>query len=195
MFQTAMRKEHWAGQVHAQTAIGDKKVGITILNHDDDAVDFVELLKDRAIHYVSVAMPGLTVVSANIEFAGGFNIAQRNDLMMAVNRTKETGSLYPKVNITLLPSPSASYGGLDSNSYNNGDYSEEEVVIHILDAFKANSQYIKSDTMYFDFRDLCVSEAHYVSCLRTAMDRLHGEHHPVKVITWEPSNEKKIEKR
>ena len=32
--------------------------------------------------------------------------------MMTVNRAKETGTLYPKVNITLLPSPSASYDGL-----------------------------------------------------------------------------------
>jgi hypothetical protein len=156
----------------------------TFLKHDDN-IDFIQLLKDDSCHYVSIAMPGLTVACANIEFAGGFDARQRNDFMMTVNRAKETGTLYPRTNITLLPSPSASYGGLDSNKYNDGDYSEERVVAHILDAFKANLQYIKSTRMYFDFRNLCVSEAHYVSCLTAAMKRLTTKDLP-EVITWEP---------
>jgi len=105
--------------------------------------------------------------------------------MMTVNRAKETGTLYPKINITLLPSPSACYGFIDSNVYNDGDYSEEEVIAHILDAFKANSEYIKSDKMYFDFRNLCVSEEHYVSCLKAAVERLPKNNLP-EVITWKP---------
>ncbi len=164
---------------------------ITYLKHEDDSIDFVPLLKSGSIHYVSVAMPGLTFASANIEFAGGFNVGQRNDFMMTVNRAKETGTLYPRVNITLLPSPSASYGGMDSNIYNDGDYSAEEVITHILDAFKANSEYIKSNRMYFDFRNLCVSEAHYVLCLKAAMDRLKTEDLP-EVITWEPQQRRPI---
>ncbi len=164
---------------------------IVFLKHDDDSIDFVAMLKSGSIHYVSVAMPGLTFASANVEFAGGFNVGQRNDFMMTVNRTKETGTLYPKVNVTLLPSPSASYGGMDSNTYNDGDYSAEEVVAHILDAFKANSQYIKSKKMYFDFRNLCVSDDHYVSCLRIAMDRLKPEDLP-EVITWKPQQHRSI---
>lgn len=157
---------------------------ITCLNPGDH-IDFIPLLKNGSTHYVSVAMPGLTIACHNIEFAGGFDYRHRNDFMMTVNRAKETGTLYPKVNITLLPSPSASYGGMDSNMYNEGDYSEEEVIVHILDAFKANSEYIKSRTMYFDFRDLCVSEAHYVSCLKTAVSRLKANQLP-EIFTWEP---------
>lgn len=41
----------------------------------------------------------LTIASHNVEFAGGFNIGQRNDFMMTVNRAKETGTLYPKINL------------------------------------------------------------------------------------------------
>jgi hypothetical protein len=74
---------------------------------------------------------------------------------------------------------------MDSNTCNDGDYSTEEVIAHILDAFKANSQYIKSNRMYFDFRSLCVSETQYVSCLSAAMDRLTTGGLP-EVITWEP---------
>jgi hypothetical protein len=157
---------------------------VTVLPHNAD-VDFVSLLKSRSIHYVSVAMPGLTVASANIEFAGGFDVRRRNDFMMTVNRAKETGTLYPQVNITLLPAPTASYGGLDSNVYNDGDYPTEAVVGHILDAFRANALYIKSRTMYFDFRNLCVSEPHYVTCLRAAMETLDPTTLP-EVITFEP---------
>ena len=84
---------------------------ITFLKRDNgefgEEIDFIPLLQEGSIHYVSVAMPGLTVACANIEFAGGFDVAQRNDFMMAINRAKETGTLYPRINITLLPSPSA----------------------------------------------------------------------------------------
>jgi len=161
-----------------------KSVRLTFLRHDEE-IDFVPLLKSGSIHYVSVAMPGFTVVSANIMFASGFDHMHRNDFMIAVNHGRETGTLYPKVNITLLPSPSASYGGMDSNIYNEGDYSEEQVVAHILDAFKANSQHVKSPKMYFDFRNLCVSETHYVSSLRAAMDQITLEELPHEVVTFE----------
>lgn len=154
---------------------------ITYLNHGDN-IDFVPLLKNGSIHYVSVAMPGLTIACHNIECAGGFDCRQRNDFMMTINRAKETGTLYPKVNITILPSPSASYGGIDLTIYNDGDYSDEEVIGHILDAFKANSAYIKSRTLYFDFRDLCVSEFHYVSCLKIAVSRLNANQ--LEIFTW-----------
>jgi len=157
---------------------------ITFMKDEHDSIDFIQVLKSGGAHYISVAMPGLTNASAYIEFAGGFDIGQRNDFMMTVNHAKETGTLFPRVNITLLPSPSASYGGMDSNIYNEGDYSVEEVIGHISDAFKANSKYIKSNKMYFDFRNLCVSEAHYVSCLKLAVAGLEDDQLPKEVITW-----------
>ena len=170
-------------------------MSITYLNRDTEfgeEIDFLPLLKNGSIHYVSVAMPGMPVASSNIQFAGGFSIEQRNQFMMRINRAQETSTLYPEINITLLPSPSASYLGMDNTVYHEGDYSEQEVAVHILDAFKANSEYIKSDKMYFDFRNLCVSEDLYVSCLRSvyffAIDKkgytLEGE--KPEVITWHP---------
>ena len=150
-------------------------------------IDFVPLIENGQIHYVSVAMPGLTQVSALIQFAGGFDVMQRNDFMLSVNHAREAGTLYPKINVTLLPSPTASYSGLDSNTYNDGDYSEKEVVTHICDAFKANSEYIKSDTMYFDFRNLSVSESLYVSCLQMAvLHKIRKDKLPKNIITWNP---------
>ena len=142
------------------------------------------LLRQESIHYVSIAMPGLNVVSANI-LGAGFDHRERNDFMMHVNHARETGTLYPKTNITLLPSHYASYGGIDQNIYKDGGYSKTEVIAHIKDAFEVNSQYIKSRTMYFDFRGL-VSEALYVESLKAAMEQVEDADLPEEVITWEP---------
>ena len=165
---------------------------ITLLKRGKDVdedmatdIDFVSVLKARDIHYVSLAVPGLTVVSACVEFGGGFDVRRRNDFMLRVNRAKETGTLYPQANITLLPSPTASYGGMDHNVHHQGEYSEAEVVAQILDAFKANSQYIKSRRMYFDFRNLGVSESHYLASLRAAIHQAGTELIPEEAITWE----------
>ncbi len=152
-----------------------------------EEVDFGPLLQNGSVHYVSVAMPGLTVASTYIESTGGFSVNERNQFMMMVNRAKETGTLYPKINITLLPSPRASYLGGDVNVYNDGDYSELEVINHIKDAFKANSEYIKSDKMYFDFRNLCVSEEHYLTCLKKTV-KMFDEKDLPEIITWFPPN-------
>lgn len=148
-------------------------------------IDFVSLLKTRAIHYVSLAVPGLNAVSACVEFGGGFDTRQRNDFMLRVNHAKETGTLYPQANISLLPSPTASYGGMDHSVHHPGEYTEAEMVAQILDAFKANSQYIKSRTMYFDFRNLGMRESHYLSALEAAIQGAGAAELPEEVITWE----------
>ena len=154
-----------------------------------DDVDLFPLLRNGSVHYVSVAMPGLTVACSPIEFVGNFDTRQRNDFMMRVNRARETGTFHPRVNITLLPSPSASYLGLDVNEYHEGDYPVNTVIDHILDAFRANREYIRSARMHFDFRNLCVSQQHYTECLDLAMARLEVEQEtPLPdVIAWEPT--------
>lgn len=142
---------------------------------DPEPFDFRKLLRDGECHYVSVAMPGLTILSALMRSAGGFDDEQVMAFMMTVNRAQETGTLFPGVNITLLPSPSAKEGG----------YSNDEVIAHILDAFEANSLYIKSEKIFFDFRHLTVSEHQYVSCLKEAINQLPNDE-SIEIITWEP---------
>ena len=41
-----------------------RNMAVTFLKHEDESIDFVSLLKCGSIHYVSVAMPGLTFASA-----------------------------------------------------------------------------------------------------------------------------------
>jgi len=147
--------------------------------------DFVSLLNNHDIHYVGLAVPGLNIVSTCVLFAGGFETRQRNDFMLRINEAKETGTLYPQANITLLPSPTASYGGMDHNVHHKGEYSEKELIAQMLDAFQANSHYIKSPTMYFDFRNVGVNESHYLASLKAAINQVKTEHLPTEVITWE----------
>jgi len=73
---------------------------------------------------------------------------------------------------------------MDHNVHHKGEYSEAEVIAQILDAFKANSQYIKSRKMYFDFRDLGVRESHYLDSLNSAIQQVGAEALPEEVITW-----------
>ena len=157
-------------------------MNITFLARNDDSSDLVASLKTGACHYVSLAVPGLTCASACVEYAGGFNLSQRNDFMMTINRAKETGTLYPKVNITLLPSPTASYGGTDSNTHNDGEYTDAEIVVQLRDALKANAEYIRNETLYFDFRYVCDSETRYIACLEAAIKQ-NGASCATKIVT------------
>jgi hypothetical protein len=160
---------------------------ITYLKRDDqwgEDVNFFEELPKKKIHYVSVAMPGLTMASSFID-AAGFSTEERYALMDSVNQAKETGTLYPKANITLLPSPRAKDRmGFNVDVFNDGDYSKEEIIYHIKDAFKANKDFIKSETMFFDFRNLCVSEKLYIECLQSTVEECCESDLPEKIITW-----------
>jgi hypothetical protein len=160
-------------------------MNITYLQHEDDSINFIELLKRQECHLVSIAMPGFTCASAYIQFAGGFEVKEAYHFMRIVNEKAETGTFYPKLNLTLLPSPAASYRGFDLSTYQLGEYPVDHVVHHLLDAFEANSRCIKSKTMYFDFRNLCVSERYYVDCLIEAVSRLDDQTLP-EIVTWLP---------
>ncbi|WP_145931097.1 hypothetical protein [Immundisolibacter cernigliae] len=160
---------------------------ITYLKRDDqwgEDVNFYEELPKNKIHYVSVAMPGLTMASSFIDDAG-FTTEERCALMNTVNQAKETGTLYPKANITLLPSPIAKDRmGFNLDVFNDGDYSKKEIISHMEDAFKANKEYIKSKTMYFDFRNLCVSEELYLEYLQSTIEQCSKSDLPETIITW-----------
>ena len=149
---------------------------ITFLKRDNGEFgeEISPLLQEGSIHYVSVAMPGLTVACANLPVDSTL-------LNATIYDGHNRHSLPEIISLFFPPLPQ-----VDSSIYNDGDYSEEEVIAHILDAFKANSEYIQSDTMYFDFRNLSVSEKHYVSSLKKALDHLDRDDLPTQVITWGP---------
>ena len=106
-------------------------------------------LKDGKLHMVFVAVNALTFFNA---FAvdnpfkvteKGISSEQATKLCNVVNENNETGTLYPKLNITILPL---------SRYENRDDWdSENSMEKNIKDAFKANLLYIKSKEMIFAF--------------------------------------------
>jgi len=112
----------------------------------------LEDLRNRKIHMVFVAVNGLTLFNAFAvensleQTEKGISSEQATKLCNVVNEKNETGTLYPKLNITILPL---------SRYENRDDWdNEDSMKKNILDAFKANSQYIKSKELIFAFENV-----------------------------------------
>jgi len=109
----------------------------------------MEDLKNGKIHMVFVAVNALTFFNAFAadnpfeETEKGISSAQATRLCNEVNEKNETGTLYPKLNITILP----------LTRYENRDDwdNEDSMKKNINDAFKANALYIKSKELIFAF--------------------------------------------
>ena len=106
-------------------------------------------LKDGELHMVFVAVNALTFFNAFAvnnpfeETEKGISSEQATKLCNIVNENNETGTLYPKLNITILP--------LSRYKIRDDWDNENSMEKNIKDAFKANSLYIKSKEMIFAF--------------------------------------------
>jgi hypothetical protein len=104
-------------------------------------------LKNDKIHMVFVAVNALTNFNAfavehyDHETEKGISLEQATILCNVVNEKNETGTLFPKLNITILP----------LSKYNNRDDwdNENSMEKNIKDAFKENLLHIKSNEMIF----------------------------------------------
>lgn len=118
--------------------------------------DIFEAAKN-GFHIVSVAFIGLTNFSSVCQYGFGINQQEQDKFITPINTKKETGTLFPKYNLTILPyryrtTPIMTIGEYD---YTNGNgFTIEEVETHIKDAFKSLTDYIKSNKIILDFRDL-----------------------------------------
>jgi hypothetical protein len=106
-------------------------------------------LKDGELHMVFVAVNALTFFNAFAvdnpfeETEKGISSEQATKLCNIVNENNETGTLYPKLNITILP--------LSRYKIRDDWDNENSMEKNIKDSFKANSLYIKSKEMIFAF--------------------------------------------
>ena len=125
-------------------------------------------------HIISVAFIGLTNFSSVCQY--GFNIDQyeQDRLITPINTKKETGTVFPKHNLTILPyryrtTPVMTVGEYD---YTKGKgCTIDEVEEHIKDAFKAEIDYIKSNRLVFDFRDFGQDMLRYRNRLHTYLSQ------------------------
>jgi hypothetical protein len=134
-----------------------------------DDFDILGALID-GYHIISVAYIGLTYFSYIAEFGLHLDQYEQERLITPINTQHETGTLFPKYNLTILPyryrtTPVMTVGTYD---YTGGKgFSIEEVETQIKDALKAETDYINSKKLVFDFRDFGEDMLRYRNRLHT----------------------------
>jgi hypothetical protein len=146
-----------------------------------DDFDIIDAAR-KGYHIITVGVIGLTNFSAVCQFAFGIDQYEQDRLITLVNTKRETGTLFPKYNLTILPyrfrtTPFMTIGTYD---YTNGKgFSDNEVATHIKDALKAETDYIKSNKLVFDFFHLGEDMLRYTIIL---LNYLAGDY---KNYDWE----------
>ena len=101
------------------------------------AADFL----NKKVHLICVAVNSLTNFNAFATMQGGISEILASALAKKVNRENETGTLYPKLSMTIIPL---------STTAGRDDFGDRALMKkHIEDAFKANEEYVKCADMLF----------------------------------------------
>ena len=136
----------------------------------------------KGYHIITVGFIGLTNFSAVCQFAFGIDQYEQERLITPINTKRETGTLFPRYNLTILPyryrtTPGMTIGVYD---YTNGKgFSDNEIATYIKDALKAETNYIKSNKLVFDFLHLGEDMPRYTVIL---LNYLTGDY---KNYDWE----------
>ena len=100
---------------------------------------------NKKVHIICPAVNGLTTYNAFAHAIGNMPNDQVGQLANTVNSKNETGTLYPKLNLTIIPL---------SIFENRNDFNNEELIKkHISDCFESEEKYIKSHRMIFVFEE------------------------------------------
>lgn len=103
--------------------------------------DYTPALKSGAVHVVAFAEEGFSFFKAYAEFALGFSIEEGVAFCKRINDADETGTLWPRGNLTALPKRYFRNPSFDRNGFRRC----------LRDAFVANRDHCKSDHMIFQF--------------------------------------------
>lgn len=143
-----------------------------------DEFDLFDAAKND-FHIISVAKIGLTNFSAVCQYAYGIDQNEQDRLITPINTNKETGTLFPKHRFTILPyryrtTPMMTVGEYD---YTKGKgFTIEEIEVHIKDALKAETDFIKSNKLLFDFRDFGEDMLRYRNLVHGFLTRDFKDH-------------------
>jgi|YelNatPaOPRAMG01_1025707.scaffolds.fasta_scaffold40163_5 hypothetical protein len=116
----------------------------------------IQFAKD-GFHIVSAGFIGMTYFSSICDYGFGIKQKEQENILRPILEKKETGTLYPKYNLTILPYryATSAFLTLEAQDITGGKgFSTDEIKIHINDAFIAETNYIKMGKIFFDFRDL-----------------------------------------
>jgi hypothetical protein len=123
--------------------------------HRVDGPLYVQDLKEGKCHVVLIGMIGLTYFSHYCQDGAGIEQPEQETCTFKVNETSETGTLFPKANITILPCGFSTHSFMTINSreyVRDGEYSDQKIKNHVRDAFVAERDFIRSGLMVFDLR-------------------------------------------
>ena len=114
-----------------------------IKTHQKFPGDIINDVKSGKIHIVCMAQNGLTNLNVYAELHYKLPKPLINQCVDLVNSKKETGTLFPQANISILPKSEMRTDGIK----NHHNISELEKFID--DVFEANQEYLKSEIIYF----------------------------------------------
>jgi hypothetical protein len=121
-----------------------------------DNLNIIDASKN-GYHIVSVGIIGLTYFSTVCEVGFGIKQQEQEILIKPIFNNKETGTIFPKAKLTILPDRFKPNAGntWDSRDITGGEgFTTEEIKKHILDALQAETEYVQAGKVIFDFRDL-----------------------------------------
>jgi hypothetical protein len=117
-------------------------------NRELGGIDTRNALQQGKLHMVFVAVNALTFFNpfaVHTNMPGSLSSEKASELCDIVNSKNETGTLYPQLNISILPL---------TKYENRDDWNDEDIMRrNIEDAFKANALYIKSKEILFAFEE------------------------------------------
>lgn len=101
--------------------------------------------KNKNTHLICVAVNSLTNYNAFATMPGGISEKKASQLASKVCQANETGTLYPKLNMTIIPL---------TKTPDRDDFGDRALMKkHIQDCFKANEKYVKCPEILFALED------------------------------------------
>jgi hypothetical protein len=143
--------------------------------------DIIEDVKSGKVHVVCMAQNGSTHLNVYTELYYKLPKELVNQCVNSVNSKKETGTLFPQANITILP-----------KSENKSDWNQNPQTVDpnelencIVDVFKANQEYLKSEIIYFTLENSYVNKRLALSIIRDKIEQFNSNELFVKTIWFE----------
>ena len=143
--------------------------------------DIINDVKSGKIHIVCMAQNGLTHLNVYAELYYKLPKPLINQCVDLVNSKKETGTLYPQANISILPK---SEMRTDWNK-NPVNITVTELEKFIDDVFKANQEYLKSEIIYFTLESSYINKYQALNIIENKIEQEINSDLYVKTIWFE----------
>jgi len=133
--------------------------------------DIIADVKLGNIHIVCMAQNGLTYLNVYAELYYKLEKQLVNTCVKETNSKLETGTLYPKANISILP-----------KNVENRKLTKKELKESIKDVFKANELCIGAEIIYFTLERSYINKALALEIIKELIIEFKNESQIVKTI-------------